>query len=93
MGYFLWNQKDEDMVAWVKQFDNFEDPKKLVQQICTMFLAKVPTDAQTQKYTTVLLGNSPEYEWANMLKTVATGGYRLKLLFLQMVKDPGFHLN
>jgi uncharacterized protein (DUF1800 family) len=93
MTSFLWNQKDEDMITWAKQFDNYDDPKKLVQQICTMFLAKIPTDAQTDKYTKLLLGGSPDYEWVNMFKIASTGGLRIKYLVVQMIKDPGFHLS
>ncbi len=92
MGYFVWNQKDEEIVKWLDQFDNKTDAKALVQQILTLFLVKTPTNAQINKYLNYLLSGSPDYEWANMLKVPATAGGRLKYMLVQLVKSPEYFL-
>jgi uncharacterized protein (DUF1800 family) len=93
IGYFIWNQKDEYLQSWIKQFDNYDDAQKLTQQICTLFLVKPPSTAQLDKYVKNLLGGSPDYEWYNMVKVAGTVGGRLKYLLAQLIKSPDFHLS
>jgi uncharacterized protein (DUF1800 family) len=92
VGSFIWNQKDEYMQSWIKQFDGYEDAKKITTQICTLFLVKPQTDAQIDKYMKILLGGSPDYEWINMIKVAGTVGARIKYLMIQLIKSPDFHL-
>jgi hypothetical protein len=92
VGGFIWNQKDEDIQMWIKQFDDYEDVKKVALQMCTLFLVKVPTDAILDKYIKNLLGGSPDYEWYNMVKIAGTVGARVKYFMAQLIKSPDFHL-
>lgn len=92
IGYFIWNQKDDVILKWIEQFDNITDAKALTQQILTLFLVKSPTDAQLNKHLKYLLSGSPDYEWANILKTPATAGLRIKYMLAQMIKSPEFFL-
>ena len=89
---FIWGQKDEDLQSWIKQFDDYEDVRKLTLQMCTLFLVKPPTDAQLDKHVKNLLGGSPDYEWFNMVKIAGTMGSRVKYFLAQLVKSPDFHL-
>ena len=92
VGGFIWSQKDEDIQSWIKQFDDYEDVKKLALQICTLFLAKPPSNAQLDKYVKNLLGGSPDYEWYNMVKIAGTVGGKVKYFMAQLIKSPDFHL-
>jgi uncharacterized protein (DUF1800 family) len=92
VGGFIWNQKDDYIQSWIKQFDGYDDAQKLTTQICTLFLVKPQTTAQIDKYTKILLGGSPEYEWINMVKLVGTVAGRVKYLMAQLIKSPDFHL-
>ena len=92
VGGFVWNQKDEDIQSWIKQFDDYEDVRKLALQMCTLFLVKPPTDAVLDKYVKNLLGGSPDYEWYNMVKIAGTVGARVKYFLAQLIKSPDFHL-
>ncbi len=93
MGYFMWNQTNEHMQNWIKQFDKYDDSKLLVEQILTLFFVKTPTEASILKYQKILLSNSPDYEWPAILKNTETTGLRLKVMFIEMIKSPNFHLN
>jgi uncharacterized protein (DUF1800 family) len=92
VGSFIWNQKDDYIQSWIKQFDGYDDAQKLTTQICTLFLVKPQTAAQIDKYTKILLGGSPEYEWINMIKLAGTVAGRVKYLMAQLIKSPDFHL-
>ena len=92
VGGFIWSQKDEDVQSWIKQFDDFEDVRKVTFQMCTLFLVKPPTDVQLDKYVKNLLGGSPDYEWYNMVKIAGTVGGRVKYFMAQLIKSPDFHL-
>ena len=92
IGNFMYNQKDEYLLEWIKQFDDYITPRSLVKSISTLFLAKAMNDAQLDRYTKILLNNSPDYEWLSMLKVPATAGWRLKLFMIALSKDPNFHL-
>ena len=92
VGGFIWSQKDEDVQSWIKQFDDYEDVKKLTLQMCTLFLVKPPTDVQLDKHVKNLLGGSPDYEWYNMVKIAGTMGGRVKYFLAQLIKSPDFHL-
>jgi uncharacterized protein (DUF1800 family) len=92
VGGFIWNQKDEDIQSWIKQFDDYEDVRKVALQMCTLFLVKPPTDAILDKYIKNLLGGSPDYEWYNMVKIAGTVGGRVKYFMAQLIKSPDFHL-
>jgi uncharacterized protein (DUF1800 family) len=89
---FLWSPKNDFLVNWASQFDNKDDPKLLTEQILSLFLAKKPTVAQVDKGLKDLLGGSPDYEWPNMIKNNDVGGFRIRILLLQIVKMPDFHL-
>jgi hypothetical protein len=92
IGYFIWNQKDDDILAWVKQFDDYDDASKLTANMCALFLVKPPTKAQLDKHLNNVLGGSPYYEWTNMLKNAGTVGLRVKYFMSQLIKSPDFHL-
>lgn len=92
VGGFIWGQKDEDLQSWIKQFDDYEDVRKLTLQMCTLFLVKPPTDVQLDKHVKNLLGGSPDYEWYNMVKIAGTMGGRVKYFLAQLIKSPDFHL-
>jgi uncharacterized protein (DUF1800 family) len=92
IGYFIWNQKDEYIQTWIKQFDNYDDVRKVALQMCTLFLVKPPTDAVLEKYVKNLLGGSPDYEWYNMVTVAGTVGARVKYFMAQLIKSPDFHL-
>lgn len=92
MSSFIWSQTNVNMVNWVKQFQKPEDVNMLLPQILSLFFAKEPTTAQILKYKQELLGLIPEYEWPNMLETVESAAFRLKLLMVAIFKSPDFHL-
>jgi uncharacterized protein (DUF1800 family) len=92
IGYFIWNQKDDYMHTWIQQFDNYDDAKKLTQQICTLFLAKAPSATQLDRFVKNLLGGSPDYEWYTMAKIPGTASARVKYMLSQLIKSPDFHL-
>jgi uncharacterized protein (DUF1800 family) len=92
MGYFIWNQKDDYILEWIKQFDNYDDANKLTASICALFLVKKPSSAQFDKYLNYILGGSPYYEWPNILKNTAAVGSRVKYFMSQLIKSPDFHL-
>ncbi|HLO44490.1 MAG TPA: DUF1800 family protein [Leadbetterella sp.] len=92
MGYFIWNQSNPQMITWAGQFDEKENPDRLIEQILQLFFAKSPTVAQKERYKKELLGGNPDYEWPNMFKNSEVGGFRLKLLMISLVKSPDFHL-
>jgi uncharacterized protein (DUF1800 family) len=92
MTYFIWNQKDEYLTEWIKQFRDHEDSLKLVEDITTMFLVKKPSESNILKFQKILLNGTYDYEWINILKNASNAGGRLKNLFIQLVKSPDFHL-
>ncbi len=93
MGYFMWNQTNEHMLSWIKQFKTPDDSKILIEQILTLFFAKLPSEATVGKYQKIVLAGSPDYEWPAILKNTETAGVRLKMMFIEMIKSPYFHLN
>jgi uncharacterized protein (DUF1800 family) len=93
MTYFVWNQTNDYLVSWIKKFEKYDDSKILTEQILAMFFVKLPTAAQVEKYQKVLLNNSPDYEWINILANTETAGFRMKVLMIEMIKSPAFHLN
>lgn len=92
LGYFIDNQIEEHILIWIKQFDDYQNPRCLVKQICTLFLAKLPTKEYLDKYLKVLLGGIPEYEWATLLKVDFVAGNRLKIFMKYIIKSPDFIL-
>ncbi|MGL4632827.1 MAG: DUF1800 domain-containing protein [Leadbetterella sp.] len=93
MGWFMWNQTNDYMVTWTKQYTSPDDAKSLVTQILTHFFAKTPTTSTIDRFTKILLGNAPDYEWPAMLKNTEQAGNRLKTLFVEIIKNPNFHLS
>ncbi len=89
---FIWNQQDVYLLNWIKQFSDYQDPRKLVEEITTLFLAKQATKTQIDKYLNILLNNSPEYEWPNILNLQSTASNRIKVFMIQLTKSPDFHL-
>lgn len=89
---FVWNQDDLYMVNWVKQFDEYNYPNKLVTQVAKLFLAKPINMAQEEKYKRILLAGSPDYEWENILKLQGTASNRIKQFIIALTKSPNFHL-
>ncbi len=92
LGYFVGNQTDNYIQNWVKQLDNSDDVRKVVSQICTLFLVKTPTTDQLEKYVSTVLGGSPDYEWTNILNFAGSVGPKVKYLLAQLIKSPDFHL-
>jgi uncharacterized protein (DUF1800 family) len=93
MSYFVWNQTNDDLVKWIKSFEKYDDPKLFIEQVLSMFFVKLPTAAQTEKYQKIVLNGSPDYEWTSILANPETAGFRTKVLLIEMIKSPAFHLN
>jgi uncharacterized protein (DUF1800 family) len=93
MGFFVWNQDDEYIGSWIKQFPGYQEVAKLAEQIAFLFLAKPITKTQIEKYTKILLAGSPDYEWANILNLQGSLANRIKVLLIQIIKAPDFHLS
>ncbi len=92
MGWFIWNQKDEQVLEWIKQFPNYEDPIKLVTEISNLFWIKTSTSRVNNLKDTLLEG-APDYEWVNIIQKASSAGYRIKNLLNKVIKSPDFHLN
>jgi uncharacterized protein (DUF1800 family) len=93
MTYFIWNQTNDDIVKWIKKFDKFDDPKVFISQVLSLFLVKLPTATQTDKYLKIVLNGSPDYEWPAIIANTETAGFRIKVLMIELIKSPAFHLN
>jgi uncharacterized protein (DUF1800 family) len=92
IGYFVWNQDDTYIGNWIKQFPDYQEVAKLVEQISFLFLAKPASKNQVEKYTKIVLQGSPDYEWANILNLPGSLANRIKVLLIQIIKSPDFHL-
>jgi uncharacterized protein (DUF1800 family) len=93
LGYVIWNQKDEDIIKWLKRFDNHTDVNKLMPQIYSLFLAKAPSADMQKNYLGMILGGGYDYEWPTMLANAATAANKTKYMISQLIKSPDFHLN
>jgi uncharacterized protein (DUF1800 family) len=93
MSYFIWNQTNDDLIKWIKKFEKYEDPKFFIEQVLSIFFVKLPTIAQTEKYQKILLNGSPDYEWTSIIANPETAGFRIKVLLIELIKSPAFHLN
>jgi uncharacterized protein (DUF1800 family) len=93
MSNFVWNQTDAYLVNWIKQFNKPEDPKILTENILFLFFAKKVNNTLVEKYTKILLGGTPDYEWAEIIKKPESAGIKLKIMLVAMIKSPAFHLN
>jgi uncharacterized protein (DUF1800 family) len=93
MTYFIWNQTNDDLVKWIKKIEKYDDPKLFIEQVLHMFFVKLPTATQTEKYMKIVLNGSPDYEWSSILANTETAGFRIKVLMIELIKSPAFHLN
>jgi uncharacterized protein (DUF1800 family) len=90
---FIWNQKDDDIMKWIKQFDDTSNPELLIKQICSLFLVRPISAKDLEKYKYNILAGSPDYEWIEILKSPSSAAGRIKSMLTQLVKSPDFHLS
>jgi uncharacterized protein (DUF1800 family) len=91
-GGFVWNQKDDALLAWVRQFPDYTDSRKLVRNIGKVLLARPLESFRLDRYQKMLLAGAPDYEWPNILNDAGSAASRLRVLLVNLVKAPDYHL-
>ncbi len=91
-GGFVWNQKDDALLAWVRQFPDYTNSRQLVQGIGKLLLARPLDSFRLDRYHKMLLAGAPDYEWPNILNDAGSAASRLRVLLVNLVKAPDYHL-
>jgi uncharacterized protein (DUF1800 family) len=85
-------QTNDKLHSWIKTFANYDDPKKLTEKICELFLVKPLNAERLSKFTNALLGGAPEYEWYEISKQKDAAGQKLRGLIKEITKAPDYYL-
>ncbi|MBL0174888.1 MAG: DUF1800 domain-containing protein [Ignavibacteria bacterium] len=83
-------QTPMNVVAWGKQFDEYTDAEKLIDQILTLLLPKKVSDTRRASYLQAMLGGAPVYEWNIDAPNADTN---LRNMLVRLVSAPDFQLH
>jgi uncharacterized protein (DUF1800 family) len=83
---------DAQCQTFIRQFPDFTDVNKFMTAVEEFFLPRPVSAKRHTAYVNLLLGGSPDYEWAGIVNDTATGSARLRSLLSVLVKAPDFHL-
>lgn len=92
LGVFLNEQTNERVAQWAKKITNYNDATAFTKEMIDLFFARSITDARLKKYQQILLGDAPDYEWLEIIKSDELAGKRIKILLTELIKAPDFHL-
>jgi uncharacterized protein (DUF1800 family) len=88
----LSNVKNEDIANWALKLPDYDNPKSLTDNIANLFLARNLNSDRLNKFTQVLLGGAPDYEWYEMIRNKEQAGQRIKILLREIIKAPDYYL-
>jgi uncharacterized protein (DUF1800 family) len=85
-------QSLEKIGTWASGFVGYNDSYALTEEICLLFLGRLPDEARVDKLMNILLGGAPYYEWPTLSQNKENAGLRVKALIKEIVKTPEFYL-
>jgi hypothetical protein len=87
--YYLVNEilislKNDALGDWIKRFSEYDNPKKLVEGIGSLFFARPLSEERVMKFTNVLLAGTPDYEWYEIVKNKEQTGIKVRVLMREI---------
>lgn len=84
---------DQQLIAFAKQFPDYDNADKLTRHIENFLLPKLITDERHIRYRNdYLLQKQPDYEWPEMLTGISAAARGIKALLTVISKAPDFQL-
>ena len=84
------SQTPMDIVPWGKQFDDFNDANKLLDNILKLLLQVNVSDTRRASYLQTMLGGAPVYEWDI---DAPNAGTNLRNTLVRIISAPDFQLH
>ena len=77
-------------MAWIKQFDEYRDAEKLLDEILALLLPVKVSAARRAGYLQTMLGGAPVYEWNIDAPNTDING---RNMLVRIVSAPDFQLH
>jgi uncharacterized protein (DUF1800 family) len=83
---------DSRALELIKEFDDYSDVKKFVQNVCVYLFPVQVTQERLDFYKSALLQGAPDYDWPVILNTPSSAAAKFRNMLNTMAKAPDFQL-